>query len=114
MQLCRTGIDPNAPQKMHMALDDFVYSHGLAFGIASDAKMLKINEVARTLHDDYTPPNCHLVGDHLLICLSETNWEKAMTSLLSEPPLFSITMSGDDVTILNSPLVNVLGSGVNN
>ena len=53
MKLCGNSTDPSAPGRMDVAVADFIHSHLLPFSIASDAKMLKIIEIAKQLGQKY-------------------------------------------------------------
>ncbi len=53
MKLCGNSTNPSAPARMDVAVADFIHSHLLPFSIASDAKMLKIIEIAKQLGQTY-------------------------------------------------------------
>ncbi len=53
MKICGNSTDPSAPARMDVAIADFIHSYLLPFSIATDAKMLKIIEIAKQLDQTY-------------------------------------------------------------
>ena len=113
MKLCGNAVDADAPQRMNMAIADFIHSNCLPFSLAEDPKFLKLLQVAKSL-GAYKPPNRRLIGGKYLDALHELNWKEQMKTLLSEAATFGITVFGDGATIKTIPLLNVLAAGVNN
>ncbi len=107
------AIDPDAPEKMHVAIADFIHSNCLPFLLVEDQKFMKVIKVARTV-GQYKPPTRKLIGGKYLDAIHEINWKEQMKSLLSEANIFGITLIGDGATIKTVPLLNVLAAGVNN
>jgi hypothetical protein len=113
MKLCGNAVDPNAPERMNIAIADFIHSNCLPFSLAEDPKFLKVIQVAKSL-GEYKPPNQRLIGNKYLDTLHGINWKEMMKTLLSEASIFGITVFGDGATIKTVPLLNVLAAGVNN
>ena len=113
MKLCGNAVDQDAPEKMNIAIADFIHSNCLPFSLADDPKFLKLIEVAKTL-GKYKPPSRQLIGSKYLDALHKINWDEQMKTLRSEATIFGITIFGDGATIKTVPLLNVLGAGVNN
>ena len=113
MKLCGNAVDPDAPERMHMAIADFIHSNCLPFSLAEDPKFLKLLQVGKSL-GMYKPPNRRLIAGKYLDALHELNWKEQMKTLLSEAATFGITVFGDGATIKTIPLLNVLAAGVNN
>ncbi len=55
MKLCGNAVDPNATEKMHIAVADFIHSNYLPFSLAEDPMFLKVINVAKSL-GAYKPP----------------------------------------------------------
>ena len=53
MRLCGNSANLSAPAKMDIVITDFIHSHLLPFSIASDAKLLRIIEIAKHLGQTY-------------------------------------------------------------
>jgi hypothetical protein len=53
MKLCGNSTNSSAPARRDVAIADFIHSHLLPFSIATDAKMLKIIEIAKQLGQSY-------------------------------------------------------------
>ena len=53
MKLCGNSINPSAPARMNVVIAGLIHSHLLPFSIATDAKMLKIIEIAKQLGQTY-------------------------------------------------------------
>lgn len=113
MKLCGNVVDLDAPEKMNIAIADFIHSNCLPFSLADDPKFLKLIEVAKSL-GKYKPPSWQLIGSKYLDALHKINWDEQMKTLRSEATIFGITIFGDGATIKTVPLLNVLGAGVNN
>lgn len=113
MKLCGNSIDPNAPERMNMAIADFIHSNCLPFSLSEDPKFLKVIQVAKML-GAYKPLNRQLIGGKYLDALYDINRREQMKTLLSESSTFGITLFGDGATIKTVPLLNILAAGVNN
>jgi hypothetical protein len=46
--------------------------------------------------------------------LYDVNWDQETRALIKESKLFGISMYGDGTAIATTPMINALGSGVNN
>ena len=57
MKLCGNAVDPNAPERMNVAIADLIHSNLLPFSLVEDPKFLKVLQVARSLDASYKPPN---------------------------------------------------------
>ena len=114
MTLCGTKSDPDAAEKMDVALADMIHSNLLPFRFVEDMKLEKILDIARTLPPNYKPPNRNQISGTFLDHLYDTNWKDAMATLLKESRDFGVTVFGDGATIVRNPLVNILAAGVNN
>ena len=76
MKLCGNSTDPSAPGRMDVAVADFIHSHLLPFSIASDAKMLKIIEIAKQLGQTYVVCIiCYFNAFKSIISCSQTTHE---------------------------------------
>ncbi len=113
MKLCGNVVDPDAAEKMNIAIADFIHSNCLPFSLADDPKFVKLIEVAKSL-GKYKPPTRQLIGSKYLDALHKINWDEQMKTLRSEATIFGVTIFGDGATIKTVPLLNVLGAGVNN
>jgi hypothetical protein len=114
MRLCGNAIDPSAAGRVSVAIADFLHSHCLPFSLATDPKLMKLLDEARSLGGGYTPPNRNQISGPLLDRLYEANWKDQMKTILSEARTFGVAVFGDGATIKSVPLVNVLAAGVNN
>jgi hypothetical protein len=112
-RFCGNVVDPDAPERMNIAVADFIHSNLLPFSLAEDPKFLKILQIAKSL-GAYKPPNQQSIGGKCLDALHLINWREQMKTLLSEATTFSITTFGDGATIKSIALMNVLAAGVNN
>jgi hypothetical protein len=114
MRLCGNAVDPSAVTRVSVAIADFVHSHCLPFSLATDPKLMKVIEEARSLGSGYTPPNRNQMSGPLLDRLYEASWNEQMKTILCEARIFGVSVFGDGATIKSVPLVNVLAAGVNN
>jgi hypothetical protein len=114
MRLCGNAVDPSAVTRVSVAIADFVHSHCLPFSLATDPKLMKVIEEARSLGGGYTPPNRNQMSGPLLDRLYEASWNEQMKTILCEARIFGVSVFGDGATIKSVPLVNVLAAGVNN
>ena len=115
LKLCANAnvIDLHAPEKLNIAIADFIHSNCLPFSLAEDPKFLKVIEIAKTV-GRYNAPTRQSIGGRYLDALHEINWKEQMKSLLCEASTFGVTVFGDGATIKTVPLLNVLAAGVNN
>jgi hypothetical protein len=113
MKLYGNVVDPDAPERMIIAVADFIHSNLLLFPLDEDPKFLKILQIAKSL-GAYKPPNRPSIGGKYLDALHLINWREQMKTLLSEATTFGITIFGDGASIKSIPLLNVLAAGVNN
>ena len=105
MRLCGNAIDPSAAGRVSVAIADFLHSHCLPFSLATDPKLMKLLEEARSLGGGYTPPNRNQISGPLLDRLYEANWKDQMKTILSEARTFGVAVFGDGATIKTVPLV---------
>jgi hypothetical protein len=49
MKLCGNAVDLDTPEKMNIAIADFIHSNCLPFSLAEDPKFLKLIMVAKSL-----------------------------------------------------------------
>ena len=115
-QMLLTGnrVDDKSPAKMDTALAVLTHSLGLPLDLASDPLMVQVLNVARTLPESYSPPSRFRLSGELLNSVYEHNYKENLLSLTNQAQRFGLTIFGDGATIVKSPLVNILASGVNN
>ena len=104
--------NPTAALNLDVALADYAISHGGGFNIPSCPKLARVLQCAKYVPNNYKPPGPNKVGGELLKKLYDINWNKAAKSLKTDSHIYGISLFGDRATILNAPLVNVLGAGV--
>jgi hypothetical protein len=74
MKLCGNSTDSSAPARMDVAIADFIHSHLLHFSIATDAKMLKIMEIAKQLGQTYVVCTiCYFNAFYSILCSHTTH-----------------------------------------
>jgi hypothetical protein len=74
MKICGNSTDPSAPARMDVAITDFIHSHLLPFSIATDAKMLKIIEIAKQLDQTYVVCTiCYFNAFYSILCSHTTH-----------------------------------------
>jgi hypothetical protein len=83
MKLCSNVVDPGAPERMNIAIADFIHSNCLPFLLAQDAKFLRVIEVAKAL-GEYKPPQQDKIAGKYLNTLYDMNCKAKMKNLLSE------------------------------
>jgi hypothetical protein len=116
MKLCTSDIPTNAVagQRMDIAIANFMHSHILPFSLTECPKFLKVLETAKSLGTGYLPPDQRKMSGSLLDVLYDTNKEEMIKNLLLESKIFGVTIFGDDATITNIPLINILATSPNN
>ena len=104
MKLCGSAVDPNATEKMHIAVADFIHSNCLPFSLAEDPKFLKVINVAKSL-GAYKPPTRQSIGGKYLNAIHKINWDEQMKTQVREASVFGIlTLFGDGATMKTVPL----------
>ena len=91
--------------KLTTAIGDWIHADGLSFNIGESKRFAKMLNVARTVGDDYKPPNRALVSNELLTI----NFDRTMTTnkeMLTNQRKFGYTGMGDGATVGGMPLSN--------
>ena len=116
MKLCTADIPTNAVagQRMDIAIANFMHSHMLPLSLTECPKFLKLIETAKTLGTGYLPTDQRKMSGPLLDVRYGTNKDEMIKNLLSESKIFGVTIFGDDATITNVPLINMLVTSPNN
>jgi len=114
MKLCSNAIDPEAPQKLDIAIANFVFAKGLSFNLGACPLLAKIISVARTLGENYSGPIRNKMGQELLDSVHNTYYNDQIEALIDEADIFGVAGYGDLATIDKFACVSFLGSGANN
>ena len=95
--------------RLTMAIADCIHSDGLPFRFGESPRFHKILRLARTVGNDYTPPNRNHVAGRLLNLNYECCCNENKAALLAEAATFGLQFVGDGATIKRMPFINVLG-----
>lgn len=105
------GPNPDADNKLTMAIADFIHSCGLPFSISSHPKFRQVITLARCVGSKYKVPSRNQVSTDLLDLNYEAYMTKTKEQLNKDIKLFGISFIGDGATVKRMPLINVLASG---
>jgi len=114
MRLCSNAIDPQAPEKMDVALATLVHSKGLSFNLPEDPLFANVISIARTLGERYKPPGKDKVAGVLLNEIHNTENTENLDTIVDEARIYGVVGYGDLATIDKYAFVNFLAAGPNN
>ena len=105
--------NPQAEKAMDVAIADLIHSRGDSFSLSNCPKFVRVLNCAKMIPSTYKPPGRNEIGGQYLDELYENTMVKTKTALRTDSELCGLSVFGDGATMKNSPLVNVLGAGVN-
>jgi hypothetical protein len=105
MMLIGTKHDPNATERMDIAIADFIFSNGLPISLVECTKFNMLIQSVRHIPPKYTSPYREKNAGPLLDDIHQSTHDEQMWSLLKESKVLGIALFGDGTTIQKVPMM---------
>ena len=100
-----------AEDKLTSLIGMNIFNNGLKFRIGKDKTFSSIIGAARNVSRDYTLPGRETVRGTFLDNCFENHIKNQREKLLNEADIYGLNFQGDDATIKDTPLLNILSGG---